>query len=140
MTDTTTKLSIGDLAAIAFDEFTSAAERQGDEMFEQHRDEFLTCARAMAHKVLGHDAAAQLNWQYTGTMHLPKDTEEATAWIDEGPAYLRYRATDEEVSFELVQPCSACGHKQINGVSSLAVLGGLLECATLTAEEQAAIA
>lgn len=140
MTATATKLNLADLAAIAFNELTEAAERQGDEMFEQHRDELLACARVMALKVLGQEASAQLDWQYTGTMHLPKGTEEATAWIDEGPAYLRYRVTDDEVTFMLVQPCSACGHKQIDGVNSLAVLGGLLEAATWTAADRAVVA
>lgn len=140
MTTTDTKLNLTDLAAIAFNELTEAAERQGDEMFEQHRDELLACARAMALKVLGQEASAQLDWQYTGTMHLPEDTEEATAWIDEGPAYLRYRVTDDEVTFMLVQPCAACGHKQIDGVNSLAVLGGLLEAATWTAADRAVVA
>ena len=140
MTDTTTKLSITDLAGIAFREYEAAAETQGDELFEQHRDEFLTCARSMSRSVLGDDANAQLDWTYTGTMHLPPDTEEATAWIDEGPAYLRYRATEDAVTFELVQPCNACGHKEISEVTNLIKLGALLEAATWKATEQAAIA
>lgn len=123
-----TKLSITDLAAIAFMELTDEAERQGDEMFAQYRDEFLACARAMSLKVLGEEASRQLDWTYTGTTDLPADTDQATALIDEGPAYLRYRVfAGEEVSFELVQPCDSCKHERINGVSSLASLGGLLE-------------
>lgn len=140
MPDTTTKLSLSDLAAIAFTELSELAEKQGDEMFIQHRDEFLGFADARARRALGAEAADQLDWKYTGTMHLPKDTEEATAWIDEGPAYLRYRVADDDATFELVQPCSACGHQQIDAVDSLATLGGLLDAATWRASERAVIA
>jgi len=135
-----TKLSITDLATTAFAEQMESAERQGDEMFTRHRDEFLTYARGMSRRVLGMEAADQLDWTYTGTMHLPEGVEQATAWIDEGPAYLRYRIVEDQTAFELVQPCGTCGNDQIDTVIGLAALGGLLDVATWKAAEKAVIA
>lgn len=127
MPDISTKLSLTDLAAIAFTETMETAEKKADEMFIRHRAEFLGFADGRARRALGGEAADQLIWQYTGTMHLPKGVEEATARIDGGPNYLRYRVADEDATLQLVQPCSTCGHDQINPVDSLATLGGLLE-------------
>lgn len=128
---TTTSLSVADLACLAFTKWASEGEAKGDEMFEQHREEFLACARAKARSVLGEEAAAQLDWQYTGTLDLPADTEQATASLGEGRTEIvRYRVVDaDEVSFALVQPCGTCGHDQINEIRDLAHIGGLLETA-----------
>lgn len=137
---TEVRTSIADIAALAFSEYTAESESQGDQLFDQHREEFLTCARVTSRNRLGVEAAEQLDWQYTGTMHLPPDTEEATARIDGGPLYLRYRYSDEEATFTLVQPCGTCGHEQIDAVTSLVVLGGLLEAASWKEDEAAVTA
>ncbi|MEV7466214.1 DUF6195 family protein [Streptomyces kronopolitis] len=128
---TTTHLTVVDLASLAFTKWESEGEAKGDEMFEQHREEFLTFARGKARSVLGEEAAEQLDWQYTGTLDLPADTEQATASLGEGrPEYLRYRVVDgDEVALALVQPCGSCGHDQINELRDLIHLGGLLETA-----------
>jgi hypothetical protein len=128
---TTVSLTVADLASLAFTKWESEGEAKGDEMFEQHREEFLTFARAKARSVLGEEAAAQLDWQYVGTLNLPADTEQATASLGEGRAeYLQYRVVDsDEVTFNLVQPCGTCGHDQINELRDLTHLGGLLETA-----------
>lgn len=133
MPETKTRMSVTDLAGIAFRKYETDAMQQGDEMFDQHREEFLACTQATATSVLGSEAAAQLDWTYTGTADLPPDTEEATALLDYGPNYLRYRYSDDSASFELVQPCGTCGHQRINEVSNLIQLGGLLETARLEA-------
>ncbi|MER7151211.1 DUF6195 family protein [Streptomyces lydicus] len=128
---TTTHLTVADLASLAFTKWASEGEAEGDEMFEQHREEFLASARGRAHSVLGEEAAAQLDWQYTGTLDLPAGTEQATASLGEGRTeYLQYRVVDsDEVTFVLVQPCNSCGHDQINELRDLTHLGGLLETA-----------
>lgn len=133
MPDTKTRMSVTDLAGIAFREYETEAMHQGDELFDVHREEFLACTQATAASVLGSEAAAQLDWTYTGTADLPPDTEEATALLDDGPKYLRYRYSDETASFDLVQPCSTCGHERISEVSNLIQLGALLEAARLEA-------
>ncbi|MEE4419612.1 DUF6195 family protein [Streptomyces bugieae] len=127
----TTSLTIADLASLAFDKWAAEGEARGDEVFEQQREEFLVFALGKARSVLGEEAAYQLDWQYTGTLGLPKGIEQATATLGEGRTeYLRYRVTDgEEVSFALVQPCGKCGRDEINEVRDLAHLGGLLETA-----------
>jgi hypothetical protein len=123
----TVRLGIADLAQLAYRNATTEAEQQGDEMFDQHREEFFACARKCARSALGEEAAAQLAWVYTGTADLPADTEEATALLDESHTeYLRYRHSDTDVTFELVQPCGSCGHQRINAVHNLVQLGALL--------------
>ncbi|GAA2929380.1 hypothetical protein [Streptomyces enissocaesilis] len=128
MPETTTQsASLIDLAITSYTEYAAEAMDQGDEMFEEHRSEFLGAARATAQIRLG--AATELDWTYTGTMDLPPDTEEATAPLAPGrPEYLRYRwnADTEDVTFELVQPCDKCNHSQINEITGLVGLGALL--------------
>lgn len=120
--------TLTDMALTASQEYYSEAEAQGDEMFEQHRKEILSLARSKAMGVLGKTAASLLTWEYTGTADLPPDTLEAKAFIDSGPAYLRYRLIDnEDVTFELVRPCSSCQQDRIDAVAHLAHLGSLLE-------------
>ncbi len=124
---TTARLGVADLAGIAYRTTNAEAEQQGDAMFDQHREEFLASASNCAQGSLGKEAADQLTWIYTGTADLPPDTEEATALLDEAHTdYLRYRHSDEDVTFELVQPCGACGHQKINAVHNLVHLGALL--------------
>jgi hypothetical protein len=126
---TTARLTVTDLAGIAFRKYETEAMDQGDALFDQQRDEFLSCARATAASTLGKEAAEQLDWVYTGTADLPPDTEQATALLDGGPNYIRYRYTsdDEAASFELVQPCGSCHRDRIDEVTSLIKLGALLE-------------
>ncbi|MEU7597526.1 DUF6195 family protein [Streptomyces sp. NPDC039022] len=128
---TTQSMTVAGLASLAFSKLTAAAEAQGDEMFDKHRDEFLGFARGTARMTLGEEAAALLDWQYTGTAELPEGVEQATARLDEGRSeYLRYRVTDgDESTFVLVQPCGACGREQVDEVGGLAHLGGLLDTA-----------
>lgn len=124
-------LNIADLAGIAYREMEGSAEKQGDELFDEQREQLLSIAAASARMKLGPDVARQLDWQYTGTLDLPPDIEQATALIDEGPDYLRYRynIATEAPSFELVQPCSSCGRDAISEVTDLVGLGALLETA-----------
>lgn len=141
--NTTTTLTVAELASLAFGKESAEAEALGDEMFEEQREQLLACARGKARFVLGDEAAAQLDWQYTGTADLPTDTEQATAGLGEGRSeYLRYRVTDDgdSVTFALVQPCSACGNDRIDEVRSLGHLGALLEAADDAAKTAKAVA
>lgn len=124
-------LNVADLAGIAFREMEEAAEKQGDNLFDEHQEQLLNCAAQTALMKLGPDVAHQLFWQYTGTADLPPDVEQATALIDGGPDYLRYRyeVGTEVTSFELVQPCNACHRDAVTEVVSLVALGALLETA-----------
>ncbi|MGW2861862.1 hypothetical protein [Streptomyces sp. NPDC001205] len=124
-------LNIADLAGIAYREMEGLAEKQGDDMFDEHRKQLLGAAGQTALMKLGPAVAHQLAWVYTGTADLPPDIEQATALIDDGPDYLRYRYNvgTEITSFELVQPCGACGRDKIGEVMDLVGLGALLETA-----------
>ncbi|KOT47126.1 MULTISPECIES: hypothetical protein [Streptomyces] len=128
----TQPLYVADLASLAFNKVETVVEAQGDEMFVRHRGAFLGFARDAARIALGREAAALLEWQYTGTNNLSDGIEEATASLGEGRSeYLLYRINDDEDStLELVQPCGACGNDQVNEVRDLAHLGALLEAAT----------
>ncbi|MCT9092927.1 hypothetical protein N4G70_29245 [Streptomyces sp. ASQP_92] len=124
-------LNIADLAGIAFREMQEGAEKQGDDMFDEHREQLLSAARQTALMKLGPDVAVQLAWQFTGTAELPPDIEQAVAVVDEGPDYLRYRynVATEITSFELVEPCRACGRDKVSEIHDLVGLGALLEAA-----------
>ena len=122
------KLTLVDLADMAYREYSDSAEEQADELFEQERADFLKFARECASSALG-EAAAELQWTYTPHADLPAETQEATAPLMPGSSeYLRYRIdhAGESIKFELVQPCSACGQSRINEVFDLLTLGRLL--------------
>lgn len=126
MTRTLTAIAIN-----ASQEYYSEAEAQSDDLFEHHREEIFSFARGKAAAVLGKEAAQLLTWEYTGTADLPPDTYEAKAFVDDSPAYLRYRLIDsEDVTFELVRPCLSCHQNRIDTVAHLAHLGSLLEAAS----------
>ncbi|QFR00753.1 hypothetical protein F9278_36370 [Streptomyces phaeolivaceus] len=97
----------------------------------QDRERFLQYARSHADETLS-QAAGELVWQYV-TEGLPDQVEEARAVLAAGrPDYLRYRhdpstdSVDAEVSFDLVQPCLACGEDRVSPVRGLFHLGELL--------------
>lgn len=119
--------SLSALAINASQEYYSEAEAQGDQLFEQHRNEIIGFARHKAAAVLGKEAAQLLSWEYTGTADLPPNTYEVRAAVDGSPAYLRYRLIDDDTAFELVRPCSSCRQERIDTVAHLAHLGSLLE-------------
>lgn len=124
----TERMSLIEEAETAYGEFVGANQDEADERFEDQRQHFLDVARKTARVRLG-SAADELEWTYTLPDDLPADTEEAVAPLGQGrPEYLRYRYTvdEESGSFELVQPCHACGHDRINEVSGLTKLGELL--------------
>ncbi|WP_030024850.1 DUF6195 family protein [Streptomyces monomycini] len=131
MTTTTDLTTVAELASRAFARYATESESRGDEMFEEHRAEFLGFARGEARMVLGEEAAALLDWQYTGSAYLPRGVNQATASLGEGRSeYLRYRITDgDESTFVLVQPCGTCGRDQVDEVRDLASLGALLDMA-----------
>lgn len=119
------------LIDLALTTYTEGAAAQAEELADraaEARDEFLAHADSCAHGVLS-SSAEQLTWQYV-TAGLPDETEEARAFLAPGrPEYLRYRVSgidDHQVSFDLVQPCRACGHDRITRVTSLFHLGALL--------------
>ncbi|MFJ4932379.1 hypothetical protein ACIP8U_00710 [Streptomyces pseudovenezuelae] len=122
------KMTLVELAEISFEEYSNSAEEQADEQFEQERESFLAAVRATARQRFS-ATAEQLEWTYTPHAELPADVEEATAPLSpERPEYFRYRYNHatETPSFELVQPCSTCGHDRINEVTGLTDLGRLL--------------
>ncbi|MFD7661257.1 DUF6195 family protein [Streptomyces sp. NPDC059788] len=129
---TTGPLTVADLASRALAQVEADGEAWGDAMFKESRARFLVDADDRAGRVLGDEAAARLQWQYTGAERLPANTEQATASLGEDRGeYLRYRYTtgDEMASFALVQPCGTCGRDQVDEVRDLVHLGYLLETA-----------
>ncbi|MDX2700336.1 hypothetical protein [Streptomyces ipomoeae] len=121
-------MNLIELALTTYTEYLGAAEDEADARAEELRDSFLAAARATAGTRLG-SAADELEWTYTPHGTLPKDTEQATALLAPGRLeYLRYRYDHdaEDTSFELVQPCGACGHDRVNEVPGLTRLGELL--------------
>ena len=122
------KMTLVELADISYSEYVNHAEEEADEHFEQERESFLITTRAIARNRFG-TTADQLQWTYTPIAETPTDVEEATAPVAPGRTeYLRHRYNHatEDVSFELVQPCSACGQSRINEVTGLVQLGQLL--------------
>ncbi|MFF7308106.1 hypothetical protein [Streptomyces sp. NPDC008137] len=122
------KLTLVELAEISYTEYANSAEEEAGERFEQEREDFLVMARATARSRFN-AAADQLQWTYTPHNELPEDVEEATAPLATGrPEFFRVRFNHatEATSFELVQPCSACGEARITEVTGLVQLGELL--------------
>jgi hypothetical protein len=123
-------MNLIELALTTYTEGTAAEAERDAEYAAEARAELLRFARACASSTLSTDAA-DLDWQCT-TEGLPEEVEEARAVLAAGrPEYLRYRvdhqaSPDVEVSFDLVQPCLACGHDRIAKVTSLFHLGQLL--------------
>jgi hypothetical protein len=118
-----------ELALTTYTEGSAAKTEETAALAEEARVEFLAAADSCAHGVLN-SGADDLNWQYT-TTGLPESVEEARAILAPGrPEYLRYRIdhADEtaDVSFDLVQPCSACGDDRITAVTGLYRLGQIL--------------
>lgn len=125
---TTDHMTLVELAEISYTEYVGSNQDQLDERFEEERESFLTAARATAKNRFG-STADQLEWTYTLPDDQPSGVEEAVAPLAPGrPEYLRYRYDhDGEIdSFELVQPCSACGIDRVNEVAGLVQLGQLL--------------
>ncbi|MGW0821783.1 hypothetical protein [Streptomyces sp. NPDC002845] len=121
-------MNLIELAQTTYTEYIGSAQDELDARYQENRESFLTSARKTATNRFG-EAAEQLDWTYTSPDDLPDDIEEATAPLAPGRLeYLRYRYTtdDEIATFELVQPCSACGHDRINEVPGLTKLGELL--------------
>lgn len=121
-------MTLIEAAEAMYSEYIDAAQDEKDAQFEEERESFLSAARATAKARFG-DAADELEWTYTLADDRPSGVEEAIASLAPGrPEYLRYRYDHdgESASFELVQPCSACGHDRINEVSGLTKLGELL--------------
>lgn len=124
----TDRMTLIELAETTYSEYRDAAQDELDERFEQERESFLSAARKTAEVRFG-TAAEELDWTYTLADDRPTGVEEAVASLASGrPEYLRYRYDHdaESASFELVQPCDACGHDRINEVSGLTKLGELL--------------
>lgn len=122
-------MTLLDLADISFHEYARSAEEEADEQFEKKCESFLSAARAIAHARFG-SSSSELEWTYSAQTDLPTDVEQATAPLAAGRTeYLRYRYdhASEDTTFELVQPCTSCGHDEINEVTSLVGLGRLLE-------------
>lgn len=122
------KMTLVDLADISYSEYLSSTEEEADQQFEQERKTFLAAAREAARNRFG-SSADQLQWTYTPHASLPDDVEEATTPLSPGrPEYFRYRYNhaSEVTSYELVQPCSACGESRITEVAGLVDLGRLL--------------
>ncbi|MGX1129959.1 hypothetical protein RKD49_002149 [Streptomyces glaucescens] len=122
------KLTLVELADISYTEYVNGAEELANDTFEQERENFLAIARTMARSRFS-ATADQLEWTYTPHAELPEDVEEATAPL--APARTeyfrcRYNSANETTSFELVQPCSACGRDGITEVTGLVQLGQLL--------------
>lgn len=119
------------LIELALTTYTEGAAAKAEELADRSveaRDEFLAHADSCARGILN-SSAENLTWQYT-TTGLPDETEEARAFLALGrPEYLRYRVSgidDHKVSFDLVQPCRACGHDRITTITSLYHLGQIL--------------
>jgi hypothetical protein len=121
-------MNLVELALTTYTEGTAAHVEQDEHYAVQAREELLRLARACAGSTLCTDAAS-LEWQYA-TEGLPEQVEEARAFLVLGrPEYLRYRIDHDDVdnvSFDLVRPCLACGHDRIATVNSLFHLGQLL--------------
>ncbi|WP_405960559.1 hypothetical protein OG235_24505 [Streptomyces sp. NBC_00024] len=133
-------MNLIELALTTYTEGTAHEAERAEEYAAAAREELLRFARACASSTLSADAA-DLDWQVT-TEGLPKEMEEARALLVPGrPEYLRYRinhaaSPDVEVSFELVQPCQACGNDRISLVTSLFHLGALLHQDPHPADEE----
>lgn len=122
-------MTLIEAAEATYSEYIDTAQDELDEWFERERESFLTAARATARTRFGSECADQLEWTYTLLDDRPNGAEEAVAMLAPGRSeYLRYRYDHdaESASFELVQPCAACGHDRVNEVSGLAKLGELL--------------
>lgn len=122
------KMTLIELADISYIEYVNITEEAADDQFKEECESFLHAARATARNRFG-TTADQLQWTYTPNADLPNDIEEATAPLaPDRPEYLRYRYDHnaESATFELVQPCSACGHDRINEVTGIVELGRLL--------------
>lgn len=127
MTDNTIQPLV-EVAEAAYAEYADAAEDRAAAQFDEDRGRFLTAAHATARSRFG-SPANHLVWTYMPHADLPADVEEATAPIGPGRTeFLRYRynAATERTTFELVQPCGACGDSRVNEVSGLTHLGELL--------------
>ncbi|MDX3629017.1 hypothetical protein PV728_01570 [Streptomyces europaeiscabiei] len=117
------------LALATYTEGTAALADPDNGTAAEERERFLQYARSHAAMTLS-EAAGELVWQYV-TEGLPDPVEEARAVLAAGrPDYLRYRldhaADSVEVSFDLVQPCFACGTDRVSPVTGLFHLGELL--------------
>jgi hypothetical protein len=122
------KLTLVELADISYSEYANSTQEQADEQFEKNRESFLAIARTTARGRFG-STADQMEWAYTPHAELPEDIEEATAPLAEGRTEYfrcRFNAATEATTFELVQPCSACGNDRITEVTGLVQLGQLL--------------
>lgn len=121
-------MNLIDLALTTYTEGAAAKAEELADRAEEAREEFLAFADSCARGVLN-SSAESLDWQYV-TAGLPDETEEARAFLVPGrPEYLRYRVSgidDPQVSFDLVQPCRACGQDRITTVTSLYHLGQIL--------------
>lgn len=125
----TNRMTLIELAETTYAEYVDATQDELDIRYQETSEAFIAAARMTAKNRFGVEAADQLEWTYTCPDDLPDDVEEAIAPLAPGrPEYLRYRYTTdgESATFELVQPCSACGHDRINEVSGLVKLGELL--------------
>ncbi|KND29895.1 hypothetical protein [Streptomyces stelliscabiei] len=120
-------MNLVELALTTYTEGTAAQAEQDAEYAVEAKREIVRLARACAGSTLCADATS-LDWQYTAE-GLPEQVEEARAFLVPGlPEYLRYRIDHEaeNVSFDLVRPCVACGHDRIDKVNSLFDLGLIL--------------
>ncbi|MDX3294664.1 hypothetical protein PV569_13200 [Streptomyces scabiei] len=121
-------MNLVELALTTYTEGTAAQAEQDAEYAVEAQQELLRFARSCAGSTLCADAAS-LDWQCT-TEGLPEQGEEARAFLVPGrPEYLRYRIDHNDVdnvSFDLVRPCLACGHDRIDKVNSLFDLGLIL--------------
>lgn len=122
------KMTLVELANISYTEYVNGSEELANETFEQERENFLSIARTIARSRFS-ATADQLEWAYTPHAELPEDVEEATAPLAPGRTEYfrcRYNSATEATSFELVQPCNACGEARITEVTGLVQLGELL--------------
>ncbi|MDX3170074.1 hypothetical protein PV516_40650 [Streptomyces scabiei] len=122
-------MNLVQLALATYTEGTAALADPDSGTAAEERERFLQYARSHAAMALS-EAAGELVWQYV-TEGLPDQVEEARAVLAPGrPDYLRYRldhaAESVEVSFDLVQPCFACGTDRVSPVTGLFHLGELL--------------
>ncbi|WP_143677061.1 hypothetical protein [Streptomyces scabiei] len=122
-------MNLVQLALVTYTERTAALADPDNGTAAEERERFLQYARSHAAMALS-EAAGELVWQYV-TEGLPDQVEEARAVLAPGrPDYLRYRldhaADSVEVSFDLVQPCFACGTDRVSPVTGLFHLGELL--------------
>lgn len=121
-------MNVIEAALTSFTEYEAAVPELEAEEFAASREEFLGFARQCAKKTLS-QAAADLDWQYTPADELAESVEQATALLEPGrPEYLRYLVDHgaETTSFDLVRPCTACGHSRIDSVDGYITLGRLL--------------